>query len=481
MARQKMADAARGRLAKAGEHAAAEVEASSAPTRKTAGLAYVEVPVEAVSRNVGNVRKDLGDLTELKASIEAVGVLQPPVVRPVRDEERTAHPEVYGEEVRYVIVMGERRFTAACEAGRTTVPVLVRPSADTDRETETMLVENLHRKGLTPGEEAKAYYDLTEVQNRSQREVAQVVGVTQAHVSRRLALLKLAPEALELVDTGRLGVDVAKDLAALPHGEQVDVLRQLAAYDPDAEAYDPEEIRDALRRAEVRRIRDEQQRESEEKARAMAEEAGARILTREQLHEEFGDDSSYRRHLHISDEAYEQVKTAGDLGAVIEHGRLHWYRLDVLPEPEEAEENVLPGLPAERPRDPQAEEAARWRRTKADMQIWVEANVAKKPRKGAMVDDFARHIVDTMGHDHGTQVQKWVKGKVGDPDAEFWQWKNQLVTEGSAAEVYTVAWLVLVASDMYGARNAVEGSPARVRTEQRLGEVRADDEEGEQA
>src|SRR3990167_4474596 len=87
----------------------------------------------------GNVRVDMGDLTELTASIKDRGVLQPLIVQ----EDGT-------------LVDGHRRLAAAKAAGLKTVPVQIQEVRPEER-AELQLETSLHRKDLTPLEEAQAY------------------------------------------------------------------------------------------------------------------------------------------------------------------------------------------------------------------------------------------------------------------------------------------------------------------------------------
>src|SRR5690625_5177521 len=84
-------------------------------------------------------------IEELKESILEYGIIQPLVVR----------KSIKG----YEIVVGERRFRAAKEAGLETVPVIVKELTD-DKMMELALLENLQREDLTPIEEAHDYANL---------------------------------------------------------------------------------------------------------------------------------------------------------------------------------------------------------------------------------------------------------------------------------------------------------------------------------
>ena len=98
-------------------------------------------------------------MAELVHSIREIGVLQPVVVRPV-SAGQDADDEV-AEGVRYELIMGERRWRASREAGKETIPAIVKETEDDDLLRDALL-ENLHRSQLNPLEEASAYSQLLE-------------------------------------------------------------------------------------------------------------------------------------------------------------------------------------------------------------------------------------------------------------------------------------------------------------------------------
>ena len=127
------------------------------------------VPVEFLrpGRYQPRRRFDDDDLEELAASIRAVGVLQPLVVR--RDAAAPAY---------YEIVTGERRWRAAQLAELHEVPVILRDF--TDREAlEAAIIENVQRENLTALEEAEGYKRLAEEFLHTQEALAQI---GRAHV-----------------------------------------------------------------------------------------------------------------------------------------------------------------------------------------------------------------------------------------------------------------------------------------------------------
>ncbi|MGA3109982.1 MAG: ParB/RepB/Spo0J family partition protein, partial [Candidatus Bathyarchaeia archaeon] len=80
-----------------------------------------------------NVRKSVGDITELKLSIEEKGILEPLLVRPLKN--------------RFEIVVGSRRYEAAKALGLRKVPAIIRPMSDTEA-LSLSLVENIQRNDL---------------------------------------------------------------------------------------------------------------------------------------------------------------------------------------------------------------------------------------------------------------------------------------------------------------------------------------------
>src|SRR5207245_3608380 len=117
------------------------------------GATYREIDPSAIEPNPRQPRQvfDEESLAELVHSIREFGLMQPIVVRAVSAPAPGAP--------RYQLVMGERRWRAAQEAGRATIPAIVREAAD-DSMLRDALPENVHRAQLNPLEEAAAYQQL---------------------------------------------------------------------------------------------------------------------------------------------------------------------------------------------------------------------------------------------------------------------------------------------------------------------------------
>ena len=167
----------------------------------------LEIPVDAIHPNPRQPRRRFEPeaASGLAESVRREGVIQPLLVRP---------RGVGG----YEIVAGERRWRAAREAGRETVPAVVR-AAD-DRDTLLLgLVENVAREQLTPIEEARAYAVLIDEFSLSLGEVAERVGRSKPSVSNRIRLLELPDDVLGMVERGQLTEGHARAVLAVPDHE----------------------------------------------------------------------------------------------------------------------------------------------------------------------------------------------------------------------------------------------------------------------
>lgn len=144
----------------------------------------IEIPLDCLVPSRVNVRKHIGDLEELKASIRALGVLQPILVRPLGDE-------------RYEIVAGIRRVAAAREIGLASIPAIVQELENGDALIAS-LTENIQRGNLDIDEEGEAYKYLLQIYG-SVSEVARRVHKSERHIRRTLdayeALLRLQATA----------------------------------------------------------------------------------------------------------------------------------------------------------------------------------------------------------------------------------------------------------------------------------------------
>jgi ParB family chromosome partitioning protein len=169
----------------------------------------LEIPVENIDRNPFQTRTtfDAEKLTELAQSITASGVVQPIVVRAIAGR-------------RFQLITGERRLMASKQAGKTTIPAIVRAVSD-EQAMEMTIVENLQRADLNPIEQARAYQRLSTDFRMTQEQMAIRTGKERASVANFLRLLKLPESIQQKVESGDLTFGHARTLLALPTPEQI--------------------------------------------------------------------------------------------------------------------------------------------------------------------------------------------------------------------------------------------------------------------
>jgi len=115
----------------------------------------------------------------------------------------------------YELIAGERRWRAARRAGLAVITAIVRTTDDLG-SVERALVENLHRKDLTPLEEASAYKQLIEDFSLTHEQVSSRVGKSRSSVTNTLRLLSLPAAIQALLADGRLSAGHAKALLGTP-------------------------------------------------------------------------------------------------------------------------------------------------------------------------------------------------------------------------------------------------------------------------
>ena len=169
-------------------------------------------------------------------SIAQYGVLSPGIARP--------RPEGG-----YELLSGHRRKRGSELAGKDTMPVLVR-DLDDDEATIIMVDSNLQREKLLPSEKAFAYRMKMEAlkhqgkqtepacapgvhKMKTRDKIAQDAGEKSGMmVTRYIALTKLIPPLLAMVDEDKLSVSTAADyISDLPHSEQTDLLTVMEKLD----------------------------------------------------------------------------------------------------------------------------------------------------------------------------------------------------------------------------------------------------------
>lgn len=195
------------------------------------GLREISVTSVHPNPNQPRVHFDEEALAELTASVRAIGVLQPILVRPRGDQE-------------FELIAGERRWRAATRAGLSTIPAIVRVTDDVS-SVEQALVENLHRQDLTPLEEAAAYQQLLDDFSMTHEQVATKVGKSRSAITNSLRLLSLPASVQQLLADGRLTAGHAKALLGTPDRAVQERLARQAV----EESWTVRSVEDAVREA----------------------------------------------------------------------------------------------------------------------------------------------------------------------------------------------------------------------------------------
>jgi len=161
-----------------------------------------KMPIGFLRPNARNPRRMFAttELDELALSLRERGIIQPIVVRPMRDAADG-----------YEIVAGERRWRAAQRAGLHEVPVVVIEATDAEA-LQLAIIENVQRSNLNPLEEAEGYRALMEEFGNSQEEIARIVGKSRSYVANTLRLLKLPEPVKTYIHAGKLDAGHARML-----------------------------------------------------------------------------------------------------------------------------------------------------------------------------------------------------------------------------------------------------------------------------
>lgn len=153
---------------------------------------------------------DQKKLDELCDSIKVNGILQPIII------EDAGNGNFY-------IIAGERRTRAAKMAGLTKVPVQLR-KFDEQQKLEMALIENIQRADLNPIEEATAYYNLIQMGDLSQDEVAKRVGKARATVANSIRLLRLPEDIKKALSNGQISSGHARALLMVKTDSELHIL-----------------------------------------------------------------------------------------------------------------------------------------------------------------------------------------------------------------------------------------------------------------
>jgi len=191
------------------------------------GARFAEIAVDAIVPNPKQPRTvfDEEALEELKSSIREVGFLQPIVVRELDLDAPGRRERSERGEIKYELVMGERRWRAAQALEREQIPAIIRETRD-DAMLRDALLENIHRANLNPLEEAAAYQQLLDEFGATHEELARRIGRSRPQISNTIRLLNLPSVVQRRVAAGVLSAGHARALLSLDDTEQQEALAQ---------------------------------------------------------------------------------------------------------------------------------------------------------------------------------------------------------------------------------------------------------------
>ncbi|MEO0328081.1 MAG: ParB/RepB/Spo0J family partition protein [Pseudomonadota bacterium] len=172
------------------------------------------VPIETIRANPNNPRRifSVAELEDLSNSIAEHGMVQPILVRPIKNEDLAG--------ATYEIIAGERRWRAAQRARLHEVPIIIRDVED-KQALELAIIENVQRADLNALEEAQGYQKLIDEYDYSQTELAQVIGKSRSHVANTLRLMKLPEPVQTMVMDGSLSAGHARALITCENPESL--------------------------------------------------------------------------------------------------------------------------------------------------------------------------------------------------------------------------------------------------------------------
>jgi ParB family chromosome partitioning protein len=140
------------------------------------------IPIDRLTANIHQPRKDFGDLAELADSIKEKGILEPLLIRPKNGK--------------FEVIAGERRFRAAQIAGLSEIPCIEHDIADNEA-LEISIIENIQRKDLDVYEQAFSIKSFADIYGYTHQEIAQKIGKSRVTITELIRITDLPEEILE--------------------------------------------------------------------------------------------------------------------------------------------------------------------------------------------------------------------------------------------------------------------------------------------
>lgn len=167
----------------------------------------INIDIDLIVPNENQPRQEFDEvaLSELTDSIKIHGLIQPILVRKIKDK--------------YEIIAGERRWRASQAAGLKAVPCLLKDVTE-EVAAKFALIENIQREDLNPIEEAIAYKRLMQDYSLTQEEVASQVGKSRPYIANTVRLLNLDEGIINYISKGELTSGHGKVLLGIKDKKQ---------------------------------------------------------------------------------------------------------------------------------------------------------------------------------------------------------------------------------------------------------------------
>ncbi|ABK83112.1 ParB/RepB/Spo0J family partition protein [Campylobacter fetus] len=166
-----------------------------------------DIDIDKIIPNPFQPRKhfDQESLSELSASIEKHGLIQPIIVIKKGNG--------------YTLIAGERRLRATKLLGKDSIKAIVANLEDQNLR-ELALIENIQRENLSPIELANSYKELIEEYKITQEALSNIIKKSRTVITNTLRLLSLDESTKRLIEDGKLTQGHAKVIVGLDKDDE---------------------------------------------------------------------------------------------------------------------------------------------------------------------------------------------------------------------------------------------------------------------
>lgn len=176
----------------------------------------LNIKVENIRTNKNQPRQEFNEdaLEELSTSIKEFGVIQPILVRKIKDTDN------------YEIIAGERRYRASLKAKKESIPAII-TDIDELEQAKISIIENIQREDLNPIEEARAYKRLIDTYKLTQKELSNTLGKSRSYIANSMRLLNLDKKVLGYLELDKISIGHGKVILMLNKEEQLRIAEMI--------------------------------------------------------------------------------------------------------------------------------------------------------------------------------------------------------------------------------------------------------------